>query len=85
MIGGGDFAPSGTLADVTIDTAGYNSGVWAMTLAGPIAGDPAIVDGGGSPITGFIIIPGSITVIPEPATLVLLGLGAALPLLRKRR
>ena len=72
----------GVLAELTLDTTGFAVGTWDLKLAGVLTGYP------GPHNTDFAGIPadihnGSITIVPEPATLSLLAL-AVLPLPRRR-
>lgn len=61
---------SGLLATIVIDTTGFNGGSWGLNLTGTPAGD---TDFAGLPIN---ITNGSISIVPEPTSLVL-GLFAA--------
>ncbi len=74
---------NGLLAIFTIDTTGYTEGTWNLLLTGTNAGNTIFGYGGNEvPMT---VTNGSITVIPEPASLSILLLGAGWVLRRRRR
>ena len=79
----GSFGASGLLAIFTINTTGYDSGTWDFLLTGGNAGDTAFGYGGEE--VSMTVTNGTITVIPEPASLSILLLGAGLALSRRRR
>ena len=77
-----DPVASGTLATVTIDTTGLTTGTWTLTMMGTLNLDSSMIFSSGSPSVSFV--DGSVTVIPEPATMLLLGLGAVAAVIRRR-
>ena len=79
----GSFGAGGLLAVFTIDTTGYDSRTWDLRLTGGNAGDTAFGYGGN--VVPMTVTNGTITVIPEPASLSILLMGAGLILSRRRR
>ncbi|MCK4626677.1 MAG: PEP-CTERM sorting domain-containing protein [Phycisphaerae bacterium] len=83
MTASGEISANGLLAIFTIDTTGYTEGTWDFLLTGTNAGNTIFGYGGNEvPMT---VTNGSITVIPEPASLSILLLGAGWVLSRRRR
>ncbi len=78
-----DPVASGILAVVTIDTSGFASGTWSLLLTGTLGGSSNLYFSN-LPYPSVTWNNGSI-IVPEPTTLAMLGLGACLPLLRRRR
>lgn len=62
---------SGLLVTLYVDTTGFSSGSWPLIMSGTIHGDTNFGSIGAS------IRNGSITIVPEPAPLALLGPGLA--------
>ncbi len=82
-----DPVASGALMLVTIDTTGYfvADGPYVIKLMTGF-GNTEALDTNGSPISGTVYTDGTLSlVVPEPATLALLGLGSLGALIRRRR
>ena len=77
----GTIAANGLLATLVIDTTGFFSGSWALslnnTLSGPTDWAGSVFNG--NPVTDPVIEDGSITIpnIPEPSSIVLCMFGVA--------
>ena len=81
--GSDDVLGSGVLVTVTIDTTGFSTvgASWALDLS-TLNGNLSILYTGSNP--GTTVNDGTITIIPEPATMLLLGLGAVAAIIRRR-
>jgi len=80
----GTVGPNGTLAFIELDTTGIAPGVYAFSLTSPLFG-PSDLPPFSAPDTN--LIDGTLTVVPEPSTVVLgglAGLGLALAAYRRR-
>ncbi|NQU22921.1 MAG: PEP-CTERM sorting domain-containing protein [Candidatus Nealsonbacteria bacterium] len=74
------------LINFVVDTTGYTSGTWPLDLSGTPDGDtqllqPVLINPGDPPEYGIQAIfvgftKGSITIVPEPSSVILLGVGA---------
>ncbi len=80
----GSAATSGTLMTITLDTTGLTTGTFDLLLAGTNGGDTEFLDSLGGLIQASITN-GTVTVIPEPMTLTLLGIPVIAGLLRRRK
>ncbi len=70
---------SGLLATLVIDTTGFTSGTWALNLSDTIVG-PTDWAGSifqGNEVPNPVITDGSISIVPEPGSIVLALFGAA--------
>jgi len=74
----GSVGADGLLTTVTIDPNGFTTGTWPLKLHGTLNGPTDFAPGQAT------ITDGTITLVPEPASLVLLGLGT-LAVIRRRR
>jgi hypothetical protein len=64
----GTVAANGILAHLSFDTTGFTSGTWVLQLSeNAITGLPSDLP----PFTSPVLIEGSITIVPEPGTIVL--------------
>lgn len=82
----GSAAANGLLVELTLDTTGFYSGSWDLML-GDVFGGQASTEGviaGGNTLP-IDITNGSITIVPEPATLVLLSVAGGLAAVRRAR
>lgn len=75
----GTVAANGVLATLYIDTTGFFSGTWALNLADTIGGptDWAGSIFNGNEVPNPVITDGSITIVPEPTSVVMAMFGVA--------
>jgi hypothetical protein len=74
---------NGLLATITLDTTGWDGGVFDLRLTGTHNGDTSFANATATGLLPVSITNGTITVVPEPATVTMMLLGVAL--LRRRR
>lgn len=69
----GTVAPNGVLAYLTLDTTGITSGNFSLSLTSDVIGPSILYAAGGAPT---ILLDGTLSVVPEPSTVVLALFGA---------
>jgi hypothetical protein len=81
----GTSSAAGLIGTVTIDTSGFTTPgqSWDFVMTGTLGGDSEFFDESDNPIATSITN-GTIWIVPEPATVVILGLGILGLLLRHR-
>ena len=76
----GSVLASGTLAWITLDTTGVTIGSWDLNISNTLNGDTDFATFPG----GVTLNDGSLSIIPEPASLVLIAAGLGTLLIRRR-